>query len=49
MGFSYAGVAVKSAKDGNYLVQILCNKASAGKPEVEKVITKLKDSTAYCG
>lgn len=47
MGFSYAGVAVKSAKDGNYLVHILCNKASAGKPEVEKVLTKLKDNTVY--
>jgi len=47
MGFSYAGVAVKSAKDGNYLVQLLCNKAVNGKPEIEKVLTKLKDSTAY--
>ena len=47
MGFSYAGLALKSAKDGNYLVQMLCNKAVTGKPEVEKVLTKLKDNTAY--
>lgn len=47
MGFSYAGVALKSAKDGNYLVHLLCNKAVNGKSEVEKVLTKLKDNTAW--
>ena len=47
MGFSYAGVAVKSAKDGNYLVQMLGDKAVNGRVEVEKVLTKLKDNTVY--
>lgn len=47
MGFSYAGLALKSAKDGNYLVQMICNKANNGMPEVEKVLTKLKDNVAW--
>ena len=45
MGFSYANVAVKSKKDGVYLVYTLCKDAEKGKAEEEQVITKLFSST----
>lgn len=47
MGFSYANVAIKTRKDGYYLVHTLCKDAVRGKEEVEKVIMKMNDSTAY--
>lgn len=47
MGFSYANVAVKSKKDGVYLVYTLCKDAEKGKAEEEQVITKLSSSTVY--
>lgn len=47
MGFSYAGLALKSQKDGIYLIHTLCKDAEKGKTEVEKEIVKMKDATAY--
>ncbi|WP_374165805.1 glycoside hydrolase 43 family protein [Arcticibacter sp. MXS-1] len=47
MGLSYANIALKSKKDGLYLVQGVCEKADKGAPEKETVITRLKNSTAY--
>ena len=47
MGFSYANVAVKSKKDGVYLVYTLCKDAEKGKAEEEQVITKLSSLTVY--
>ena len=47
MGFSYANLALKSKKDGLYLVYIVCKDAQQGKPEVEKVLTKVTDPTVY--
>jgi len=47
MGMSYANIALKSKKDGNYLVYAVCKDAEGGKPEVEKTITKIAASTIY--
>ncbi|HET7897211.1 MAG TPA: glycoside hydrolase 43 family protein, partial [Flavisolibacter sp.] len=47
MGFSYAGLALKSKKDGLYLVQILCKDAEKGRSEKETELKKLSDSTVY--
>ena len=47
MGFSYAGLALKSKKDGVYLVSTICMDAEKGKAEVEKEILKMNDATAY--
>ena len=47
MGFSYAGVALKTKKDGVYLVYTVCKKAQNGKEESEKEIMKMASSTAY--
>jgi beta-xylosidase len=47
MGFSYAGLALKSKKDGIYLVHTLCKDAEKGKEEVEKELLKMTDATAY--
>ena len=47
MGFSYANLALKSKKDGLYLVYIVCKDAEQGKREVEKVLTKVTDPTVY--
>ncbi|RYZ27259.1 MAG: glycosyl hydrolase 43 family protein [Chitinophagaceae bacterium] len=47
MGFSYAGLAIKSKKDGIYLVHTLCKDAEKGKEEVEKELLKLNNGTAY--
>ncbi|MDB5250531.1 MAG: glycosyl hydrolase 43 family protein [Segetibacter sp.] len=47
MGFSYAGLALKSTKDGINLVHLVCRDAVKGKPEVEKVIMKMTDPTVY--
>ena len=47
MGFSYAGLALKSKKDGVYLVFTICMDAEKGKAEVEKEILKMNDATAY--
>ncbi|WP_051359981.1 glycoside hydrolase family 43 protein [Adhaeribacter aquaticus] len=47
MGFSYANVALKSKKNGIYLVYTECKEAVKGKSESEKEIMKLPGSTAY--
>lgn len=47
MGLSYAGLAIKSRKDGLYLVYSICKNAGKGKPEQEKVIEKLNTNTVF--
>ncbi|HUC80148.1 MAG TPA: glycoside hydrolase 43 family protein [Flavisolibacter sp.] len=47
MGFSYAGLALKSRKDGIYLVHTVCKDAEKGKTEVEKDILKMTNATAF--
>jgi beta-xylosidase len=47
MGFSYAGLALKTKKDGIYLVYTVCKNAQNGKEENEKEIIKMGGSTAY--
>jgi beta-xylosidase len=48
MGQSYATLALKSKKDGIYLVYGVCKDAYKGSAENEKTITKLTGSTIYC-
>jgi len=47
MGYSYASVALKSKKDGVYLVYTVAKDAVKGKSETEKEIMKLTSPTAY--
>ncbi|MDQ6609986.1 MAG: glycoside hydrolase, partial [Bacteroidota bacterium] len=47
MGFSYAGLALKSKKDGIYLMQTVCKDAVKGKSEKESIVMKMTDSTVY--
>jgi len=47
MGLSYAKIAVKSRKDGIYLVYAECRNADKNNPEKETVIKKLVDKTIY--
>jgi beta-xylosidase len=47
MGFSYANIAVKSKKDGLWLVYTICKDADKGKPEQEQMLTKLEGATVY--
>jgi beta-xylosidase len=47
MGFSYANIAVKSKKDGLYLVYTVCKDAEKGKPEEEQTLIKLTSPTFY--
>ncbi|WP_375445653.1 glycoside hydrolase 43 family protein [uncultured Fibrella sp.] len=44
MGMSYAGLALKTDKEGVSLVYTLCQKAADGKPEAETLITRLNGS-----
>lgn len=46
-GLSYANLAVKSKKDGNYLVYTICNAADKGTTEKEETIIKLSTNTIY--
>ncbi|RYG01692.1 MAG: glycoside hydrolase, partial [Chitinophagaceae bacterium] len=46
-GLSYANLAVKSKKDGNYLVYTTCKAADKGKAEKEEAIIKLSSNTIY--
>ncbi|RZJ80143.1 MAG: glycosyl hydrolase 43 family protein [Flavobacterium sp.] len=46
-GLSYANLAVKSKKDGNYLVYTVCKAADKGKQEKEEIIIKLSTNTIY--
>jgi beta-xylosidase len=45
MGFSYAGIALKSSKENISLVYTICKDAEKGKTETEKVITKMTSPT----
>ncbi len=47
MGFSYAGLALKSKKDGIYLVYTDCKDAVKGKAEKEEMLTKFANPTVY--
>lgn len=47
MGMSYANLALKSKKDGIYIVYTTCKNAEKGKPEDEKTIEKLKGNEVY--
>jgi len=46
MGFSYANLSLKSKKDGIYLVYTLGKDAVKGKPEDEKIVTKIDNRKA---
>ncbi len=46
-GLSYANLAIKSKKDGLYLVYAVCKNADKGKSEDEKTITKLTSNDIY--
>lgn len=47
MGFSYAGLALKSKKDGIYLVYMDCKDAVKGKSEKEESLMKVSNTTIY--
>jgi beta-xylosidase len=47
MGFSYANIAVKSKKDGFYLVYTICKDADKGKSEDEQTITILNSPIVW--
>jgi beta-xylosidase len=47
MGFSYASIAVKSKKDGLYLVQAVCKDADKATKEDENEIAKLTSPSVY--
>jgi beta-xylosidase len=47
MGFSYAGISVKSKKDGLYLVYDLGKDADKKKDAEEKILTRLNNSTVW--
>lgn len=47
MGFSYADIAVKSKKDGSYLVFDMCKDAVKGKAATETTITKLSSPVVW--
>ena len=47
MGMSYANIALKSKKDGLYLVESVCNDAYNGNGETESVITKISSNEIY--
>ena len=47
MGLSYANVALKSKKDGVYLVYTVCKDAGKGKSEIEIILGKQIERTIY--
>lgn len=47
MGFSYAGLELKSQKDGIYLVYINCKDAVKGNPEKEETLMKVTNPVIY--
>lgn len=47
MGFSYAGLAVKSKSDGIYLVHTVCKDAVKGKTEKETTIVNVTSPSIY--
>jgi len=48
-GLSYAYLALRSKKDGLYLVYSVCKNADKGKAEVEKTLLKLDGKDIYLG
>lgn len=46
-GLSYANIALKSKKDGIYIVYTTCKDADKGKPETEQILTKINQSEVY--
>lgn len=46
-GLSYASLAIKSKKDGLYLVYTVCKSADKGKAEDEKTVIKLTSNDIY--
>lgn len=47
MGFSYANLALKSRKEGVYLVYTICKEAEKGKPESEQELIKMNTALVY--
>lgn len=47
MGFSYAGLALKSTKQGLFLVHTICKDAEKGQQEVEKELLKMDNATVF--
>ena len=47
MALNYANIAVKSQKDGQFIVFTTCQEADKGNKEVEKEIAKLNQSEVY--
>lgn len=47
MGLSYANIALKSKKDGIYLVYSVCKDATSGKAEKETVIARMNNGEIY--
>jgi len=47
MGLSYANIALKSKKDGVYLVYTVCKDAGKGKSEIEIILGKQIERTIY--
>ncbi|BAV06091.1 Beta-xylosidase [Filimonas lacunae] len=47
LGYSYAGLAVKSKKDGLYLVYNACKDAEKKRPELETELAKLSGKEVY--
>lgn len=47
MGFSYAGLSLKSSREGISLVHLLATDAEKGKPEVETMVTEVKGGEVY--
>lgn len=47
MGLSYGGLALKTRKDGIYLVHLVCKDAGKGKEEKETVLAKLSTPAVY--
>jgi beta-xylosidase len=47
MGFSYAGLSLKSNKDGTNLVYTVCKDAVKGKTETEKIIQRVDKNTVF--
>lgn len=47
MGLSYANIALKSKKEGNFLVFTVCTNAESGSKENETIIAKAEHETIY--
>ncbi|MGN6402177.1 MAG: glycoside hydrolase family 43 protein [Flavisolibacter sp.] len=47
MGLSYANIACKKTREGNYIVFSVCKNADKGTKEREKILIKLEEITVY--